>query len=74
MGGLCIPGGNGWISYVGLECCTEISVQVRTDVNTELAELNSLGFNHFPNRVVPLVHFLGDDCNFRGWRMLVKRA
>ena len=36
----------------------------------ELAELNGLGFNHFPNRVAPLVCFLGDDCNFRRQKLL----
>ena len=56
---LCVMnvGGNGWSSYVGLECCTEISVQDRTNVNTELAELNSLGFNHFPNGLCLLFTF-----------------
>ena len=58
--------GNGGISCAGLECCTEISAQDGTNVrqNAELAELNSLGFNHFPNRVAPLICFLGDDHNF----------
>ena len=39
-------------------------------MNIELAELNSLGFNSFPNRVALLVCFLGGDHNFREHRML----
>ena len=33
-------------------------------MDAELAELNGPGFNYFPNRVMPLICFLGDDHNF----------
>ena len=54
------------ISCAELKCCMEISAQDGTNVrqNMELAELNGLGFNHFPNKVALLICFLGGDHNF----------